>query len=118
MQIISKKEFLLVDCLEEVANNYLKKIRGIERLSNLIERLVLQLKEIDKNYRNLLFDCWCIIEEEYAFMLADEKTDLDEEDKKIVNNAINEIVRICGEIKKYYKYEEDPLSWPYSDDVW
>ena len=119
MEIITKKEFLLVDCLEEVANNYLKNIRGINGLSNLIERLILQLQEIDKDYRNSLFNCWCIIEEEYAFMLANEENDLNEEDKKTVNKAIKEIIKICGEIKNNYKCEEeDPLSWPYSDDVW
>ena len=119
MQVISKKEYALVDCLEEVSVNYLNHARGIEGLSSLLKRLILQLNEIDQTFQDSLFDLWGIIEIEYATMLSENRIELSKLEKKIVNDTVNEMINLCNEIKKNYKCEEeDPLSWPYPDSAW
>jgi hypothetical protein len=119
MKVISEKEYALIDCLEEVSVNYLNNTRGIEGLSSLLKRLILQLNEIDQIRRDSLFDLWSSIEIEYATMLSENRISLSKLEKKIVNDAVNQIVNLCSEIKKHYKCEEeDPLSWPYPEDVW
>lgn len=118
MQNISKKEYNTIDCLEEVVRNYLDHTRGIEGLSSLIKKLVLSLNEIDQVYRDTLFSYWSGIEEAYAVMCADMRSQPNQEEARIIEEDLNNIKDLCKKLTQIYSPPpEGPLSWPYPDGI-
>jgi hypothetical protein len=117
MQIISVKEYSLIDCLQEVSRNYLDQDREIDGLSKLLKRLILQLNEVSQTYRDSLFACWGNIEIEYAVMLSENRKELSESEKNIVNASITNLLDLCSGIKREYKIEENPYAWPSDEQL-
>lgn len=117
VSVLSKEDRLRINLLKQLMENYLVGKENFSDLSFKIKSLQRSIETLSEELLQDIFENWGEIEIIYAFMLAENRENLMDEEKQQVFEYVNNIKQITEKILEKNPMEsEDAYTWSFAEN--